>query len=73
MKALQLLCLLLIGSLFALTGLRHGTVGRGVAIGSAVATVLIAGVNIAPVQYMALVPGALWMLGTGISFARRDQ
>lgn len=57
----------------ALTGLRHGTVGRGVAIGSAVATALIAGVNVAPVQYMALVPGALWMLGTGISFARRDQ
>jgi hypothetical protein len=57
----------------ALTGLRHGTVGRGLAIGSAVATFFIAAVNIAPLQYMALVPAALWMIGAGISFARREQ
>jgi len=57
----------------ALTGLRHGTVGRGLAIGSAVATFFIAAVNIAPLQYMALVPAALWMIGAGVSFARREQ
>lgn len=57
----------------AITGLRHGAVGRGLAIGSAVATALIAAVNIAPLQYMALVPAALWMIGAGVSLARRDQ
>lgn len=55
----------------AVLGLRHGAVGRGLAIGSVVATALIALVNIVPFQYLALVPGSLWMIGAGISFARR--
>jgi hypothetical protein len=57
----------------AVVGLRHGAVGRGLAIGSAVAAGLIALVNVVPLQYMALVPAALWMIGAGISFVRSDH
>jgi hypothetical protein len=57
----------------AVAGLRHGAVGRGLAIGSAIAASLIALVNLVPLQYMALVPGALWMIGAGISFVRGEQ
>jgi hypothetical protein len=34
---------------------------------------LIALLNLVPLQYMALLPGAIWMLGAGISFARSEQ
>lgn len=57
----------------AVAGLRHGAVGRGLAIGSAVAATLIALLNVVPLQYMALVPGALWLVGAGITFARSEQ
>jgi hypothetical protein len=57
----------------AVAGLRHGAVGRGLAIGSAVAAGLIGLVNVVPLQYMALVPGALWLIGAGISFVRSER
>lgn len=57
----------------AVGGLRHSAVGRVLAIGSAVAAGLIAAVNLVPLQYMALVPGALWLIGAGVSFVRSDQ
>ncbi len=57
----------------AVAGLRHGAVGRGLAIGSAIAAGLIGLVNIVPLQYMALVPGAFWLIGAGISFVRSEQ
>jgi hypothetical protein len=57
----------------AVAGLRHGAVSRALGIGSVVAAALIALVNIVPLQYMALVPGALWLIGAGISFARAEK
>jgi hypothetical protein len=57
----------------AVAGLRHGAVGRGLAIGSAVAAGLIGLVNVVPLQYLALVPGALWLIGAGISFVRSER
>jgi hypothetical protein len=57
----------------AVAGLRHGAVGRGLAIGSVVAASLIGLVNLVPLQYMALVPGALWLIGAGVSFVRSEQ
>ncbi len=52
-------------------GLRNGTVGRPFAVFSAVLAVLIAGTQIAPVQYIALVPAALWIVAAGVRFAIR--
>ncbi|WP_148288617.1 hypothetical protein [Ilumatobacter nonamiensis] len=57
----------------AVAGLRHGAVGRGLAIGSAVAASLIGLVNLVPLQYLALLPGALWLIGAGIGFARSER
>lgn len=57
----------------AVAGLRHGAVNRALGIGSVVAAALVAVFNVVPLQYMALVPGALWMIGAGISFARAEQ
>ena len=57
----------------AVAGLRHGAVSRALGIGSAVAAGLIALTNLVPLQYMALVPGALWIIAAGISFVRAEQ
>jgi hypothetical protein len=57
----------------AVAGLRHGAVSRALGIGSVVAAGLIALTNLVPLQYMALVPGALWLIGAGISFVRAEQ
>lgn len=54
-------------------GLRHGAVSRSLAIGSVVAAGLIGLVNLVPLQYMALVPGAFWLIGAGASFVRSEQ
>lgn len=54
-------------------GLKHGTVSRGLAVGSLVATVVLALTNLAPFQYMAMPVAALWMIGAGISFARSER
>ena len=57
----------------AVAGLRHGAVSRALGVGSVVAAGLIALTNLVPLQYMALVPGSLWLVGAGISFARAEQ
>ena len=57
----------------ASVGLRHGSVSRALAIGSVVATVLMAITNITPFQYMAMPIAAVWMIGAGISFARAER
>jgi hypothetical protein len=57
----------------AVAGLRHGAVSRALGIGSVVAAGLIALTNLVPLQYMALVPGALWLIAAGISFVRAEQ
>lgn len=54
-------------------GLKHGSVSRALAIGSLVATVLMAITNITPFQYMAMPIAAIWMIGAGISFARTER
>ncbi|WP_289008542.1 hypothetical protein [uncultured Thermomonospora sp.] len=53
----------------AVAGFRRRTVGRGLAAFSALMAALLALVQLTPVQYMALLPGALWVLGTGAAFA----
>jgi magnesium-transporting ATPase (P-type) len=57
----------------AVAGLRHGAVSRALGTGSAVAAGLIALTNLVPLQYMALIPGALWLIAAGISFVRAEQ
>lgn len=54
-------------------GLKHGSVSRALAIGSVVATALLALTNLTPFQYMAMPVAALWMIGAGISFARAER
>ncbi|WP_119728101.1 hypothetical protein [Thermomonospora amylolytica] len=53
----------------AVAGLRRRTVGRGVAIFSAVMAALVALTQLTPVQYMALLPGTLWVVVMGFVFA----
>lgn len=54
-------------------GLRHGSVTRALALGSIVATVLLAITNITPFQYLAMPIAAIWMIGAGVSFARAER
>lgn len=54
-------------------GLRHGSVSRALAIGSVVATVLLAITNITPFQYLAMPIAAIWMIGAGITFTRAER
>ncbi|REE97776.1 hypothetical protein [Thermomonospora umbrina] len=49
----------------AVAGFRRRTVGRGTAVFSAVMAALIALVQLVPLQYMALLPGALWIMVMG--------
>ncbi len=42
-----------------------GAVGRGTAVFSAVMALLLALTQVLPVQYAAVVPGALWLIGCG--------
>jgi hypothetical protein len=53
----------------AVGGLRNGSVGRGTAWFSAGCALLLAATQAFPVQYAAVVPGALWVLGTGAALA----
>ena len=55
----------------AVGGFKHGSVGRPFAVFSAVAAVLIAATQLTPVQYIALVPAALWIVAAGVRFAIR--
>lgn len=57
----------------AVAGLRHGAVGRGLGVISAVAAGLIGLVNLVPLQYLALVPGSLWLIGAGVGLVRSEH
>jgi hypothetical protein len=52
-------------------GFRNGSVGRPFAVFSAAVAALILATQVFPVQYMALLPGALWVVVAGIRFAVR--
>lgn len=54
-------------------GLRHGSVSRSLAIGSVVASVLMALTNVTPFQYMAMPIAALWLIAAGVSFVREER
>jgi hypothetical protein len=53
----------------AVAGLRHASVGRGLAWFSAVCALALAATQALPVQYAAVLPGALWVIGSGTAFA----
>ncbi len=53
----------------AIGGLRHGSVSRWFAVFSAVIALLVAATQLAPVQYIALVPGGIWMIVAGLALA----
>ncbi|SEO91976.1 hypothetical protein [Trujillonella endophytica] len=53
----------------AVGGLRHGSVGRPTAVFSLVMALLLAATQAFPVQYVAVVPGGLWVAGTALSAA----
>jgi hypothetical protein len=54
----------------AVGGFRNGSVGRPFAVFSAVVAGLVAVTQAAPIQYMSLLPGALWLFVAGIRFLR---
>jgi hypothetical protein len=54
----------------AVGGFRNGSVGRPFAVFSAAAAVLMAVTQAAPIQYMSLLVGALWLVVAGVRFAR---
>ncbi|PZG21285.1 hypothetical protein C1I95_07960 [Micromonospora craterilacus] len=53
----------------AVGGLRHGSVSRWFAVFSAVIALLVAATQLAPVQYIALVPGGIWVVVAGLALA----
>jgi len=57
----------------AISALRHGSLPRWLGWVSVVATALIALLQLVPLQYLALVPGALWCIVAGIGMARRER
>lgn len=54
----------------AVAGLRHGAVGRKVAIFAAVMTALVAITQVLPFQYLAVLPVTLFLVVTGIAVQR---
>lgn len=54
----------------ALGGLRRGSVGRVLAVFSAVMALVLLASQALPVQYMAVMPGGLWLVGAGVVLAR---
>lgn len=50
----------------AVGGLRNGSVGRPTAVFSLVMALLLAASQVLPVQYVAVLPGGLWVAGTAI-------
>jgi len=57
----------------ALASLRHGSVQRWIGWTSAVLAVLVLATQMFPVQYLALLPGSIWLLATGIGLIRRER
>ncbi|MGD9703078.1 MAG: hypothetical protein AB7Q42_15430 [Acidimicrobiia bacterium] len=57
----------------AIAALRHGSLPRWIGWCSVVATALIALLQLVPLQYLALVPGSLWIIAAGIGLGRRER
>ena len=57
----------------AVAALRHGAVARWVGWVSAAMAALVAVTQVVPLQYLALVPGSLWLLVAGTAFGRRER
>ncbi|MFF0722414.1 hypothetical protein [Micromonospora sp. NPDC003816] len=57
----------------AVGGFRHGSVSRWFAVFSAVIAVLVAATQLAPVQYISLVPGGIWLVVAGVALAMRPR
>ncbi|BBG02125.1 MULTISPECIES: hypothetical protein [Pseudonocardia] len=55
----------------ARAGFARRSAGRGLALTSAVAAVLLLATQVTPVQYIALLPGALWLIVAGPLLARQ--
>ncbi|MEV0727301.1 hypothetical protein [Polymorphospora sp. NPDC050346] len=53
----------------AVGGFRHGSVSRWFAVFSAVMALLVAATQLAPVQYISLVPAGLWVIVAGLVLA----
>lgn len=53
----------------AFGGLRHGSVGRAVAMFSGFMSLVLIATQALPVQYISVLPGGLWLLVTGSAFA----
>ena len=56
----------------AVAALRHGSLPRWIGVVSVVMTALVVLTQAVPLQYMALLPGALWLIIVGIGFARQS-
>lgn len=52
-------------------GFRNGSVGRPFAVFSALTAALLAATQLFPVQYIAIVPAAVWVVVAGVRFAVR--
>ncbi len=55
----------------AVAALRHGSLPRWLGVVSVVMTALVVLTQVVPLQYLALVPGSLWLIVVGTGFARR--
>ncbi|MHB1138413.1 MAG: hypothetical protein ACYC2O_05600 [Microthrixaceae bacterium] len=53
--------------------LRHGSIQRWIGWVSAVLAAIVLASQLAPVQYLALLPGSLWLVVVGIGLARRER
>ena len=56
----------------AVAALRHGSLPRWIGVVSVVMAALVVVTQLVPLQYLALLPGALWLIIVGIGFARRS-
>ncbi|GAA1184244.1 hypothetical protein [Pseudonocardia alaniniphila] len=54
----------------AFGGLRHGSVGRGLAVFSVLMALVVAVTQLLPVQYISVLPAGLWMMVAGLVLAR---
>lgn len=57
----------------AVAGLRHGAIGRKVAIFAAAMTALVAVTQVLPFQYLAVLPVSLFLIVTGVAIQRDTE
>jgi hypothetical protein len=57
----------------AVAGLRHDSVGRKLAWFSAVMAGLVALLQLIPLQYLAALPAALWLIVVGVAMSRSPR